>query len=314
MADKLLSELAKGAWSGATAYTVGDIVDNDGSSYICILNGTNHEPPNATYWALLASIGATGATGPTGETGPQGIPGTGEIVGGVENNIVSIDANEMIEDSGKALPTGAVVGTTDTQTLTNKELTSPKVGTSINDTNGNEIIKTPATASAVNELTVTNSATTAPIILSATGGDTNIGVEINPKGTGVIQAKTTVQLTAFSPTADTATGDGKVGLRIPAELDGMNLVAVAACVTTAGTTGTTDVQIRRVRSATPADMLSTKITIDSTEVDTSTAATAAVINGTNDDVATGDQIYIDVDAVSTTKAKGLFVHMTFANP
>jgi len=32
-----------------------------------------------------------------------------------------------------------------TETLTNKTLTSPKVGTAIADTNGNEIIKTPAT-------------------------------------------------------------------------------------------------------------------------------------------------------------------------
>ena len=54
MATKLLSDLAKGAWDSSTAYTVGDIVDHLSSSYICIANSTNNEPPNATYWALLS--------------------------------------------------------------------------------------------------------------------------------------------------------------------------------------------------------------------------------------------------------------------
>lgn len=53
--SKLLSALAKGAWSNATAYTVGDIVDNLSSSYVCTANNTNQEPPNASYWALLSS-------------------------------------------------------------------------------------------------------------------------------------------------------------------------------------------------------------------------------------------------------------------
>lgn len=56
----------KGAWSGATAYAAGDVVSLSGSSYVCVLDHTNHTPPNATYWQLLASIGATGNTGPTG--------------------------------------------------------------------------------------------------------------------------------------------------------------------------------------------------------------------------------------------------------
>ena len=61
-------------------------------------------------------------------------------------------------------------------------------------------------------------------------------------------------------------------------------------------------------------MLSTKITIDSTETSTTTAATPAVINTSNDDVATGDIIYLDVDAVQTTKAKGGAVGLEFRLP
>ena len=73
---------------------------------------------------------------------------------------------------------------TGTQTLTNKTLTSPKIGTSINDTNGNESVKLTATSSAVNEFTIANAATGNDPTLSATGGDTNIDIAIVPKGSG----------------------------------------------------------------------------------------------------------------------------------
>jgi len=73
--------------------------------------------------------------------------------------------------------------------LTSPVLTTPKVVTSINDANGNEVIKTPATASAVNEVTVTNSATGNAVQVSATGDDTNIDLKLVPKGTGGILDK-----------------------------------------------------------------------------------------------------------------------------
>jgi hypothetical protein len=76
---------------------------------------------------------------------------------------------------------------TGTQTLTNKTLTAPKIGTSILDTNGNELFLLTATASAVNELTYANAATGNNPAFTATGGDTNIGLNLVPKGTGVLQ-------------------------------------------------------------------------------------------------------------------------------
>jgi hypothetical protein len=75
-----------------------------------------------------------------------------------------------------------------TQTLTNKTLTSPKIGTNILDTNGNELINFTATGSAVNELTIANAATgVAGPVISATG-ETNVGININPAGTGVLKS------------------------------------------------------------------------------------------------------------------------------
>ena len=81
------------------------------------------------------------------------------------------------------------VTTTGTQTLTNKTLTSPKIGTSILDTNGNQLALLTATSSAVNEVTLANAATGNNPIISATGDDSNIGISFVTKGTGVIKAE-----------------------------------------------------------------------------------------------------------------------------
>ena len=75
---------------------------------------------------------------------------------------------------------------TGTETLTNKTITSPKIGTAILDTNGNELLKLTATGSAVNELTYANAATGNKPTLTASGDDTNIGVSIQPKGSGQV--------------------------------------------------------------------------------------------------------------------------------
>lgn len=56
----------------------------------------------------------------------------------------------------------------------------------IGDTNGNELLKFSATASAVNEPTITNAATGNNPSISATGGDTNVGLDLKPKGTGKV--------------------------------------------------------------------------------------------------------------------------------
>jgi hypothetical protein len=64
-----------GAWDSGTTYDVGDAVESAGSAYICTAESTNNEPPNASYWDLLAEKGDTGATGATGDTGATGAAG-----------------------------------------------------------------------------------------------------------------------------------------------------------------------------------------------------------------------------------------------
>ena len=79
---------------------------------------------------------------------------------------------------------------TGTQTLTNKTLTSPKIGTSILDTNGLELALITATGSAVNEFTIANAAAGAGPTLSATGDESNVDINVNPKGSGVLKSAT----------------------------------------------------------------------------------------------------------------------------
>jgi len=155
------------------------------------------------------------------------------------------------------------------------------------------------------------------LVLGDLWSDTNTTPAITKTCTAVdpvtfVSIRRGVQVVVVDFTTDVATGDGQFYFHVDSSLNGMNLVDVHAEVITAGTTGTTNIQIRNVTDS--QDMLSTVITIDSTETGSDTGATPAVINTTYDDVATNDVIAIDVDAVSTTAPKGLIVTMGFQLP
>ena len=127
--------------------------------------------------------------------------------------LVFATANDGTNPDIDTLPAGDVT-LTGTQTLTNKTLTSPKIGTSILDTNGNELALLTATGSAVNEFTIANAATGAGPTLSSTGGDSNIDINITPKGTGdVVLAGDTVKV-GDSGAAATLTSNGAGTLTI----------------------------------------------------------------------------------------------------
>ena len=58
-----------GTWSAAVTYSPLDVVQYAGSTYYALTTNTNQVPPNATYWQIFASIGATGPQGPAGPSG-----------------------------------------------------------------------------------------------------------------------------------------------------------------------------------------------------------------------------------------------------
>ena len=103
-------------------------------------------------------------------------------------------------------------------------------------------------------------------------------------------------------------GNGITHVTIPSPLNSRKLQNAEAHVYTVGTGGSiTTVQLHNLTDA--VDMLSTAITIDLNEKDSSTAATPHVIGASNT-VATGDVIRIDVDAVATNTL-GLEIRMVF---
>jgi hypothetical protein len=146
-----------------------------------------------------------------------------------------------------------------------------------------------------------------------------------PAGGGTVPSaniRKTIVIAVTAPTDAVATGDGQFYFTCPAELTGMNLVAVYASVLVASTSGTPTIQIARGRRSAVdgalsfADMLSTRITIDADEYDSNSATAAAVINASNDDIVSStyaDVLRIDVD-VAGTGTQGLEVRASFQTP
>lgn len=158
----------------------------------------------------------------------------------------------------------------------------------------------------------------------ATAAETTTGTDtaraVTPDGlAGSIFGTESVTVEVFAAATTVTTGDGKKYFRVPLALNGMNLISVGAGNFAKSTSGNPTVQIARGRqsSATSAhsfvDMLSTAITIDANDYDSKDAGTPAAINSSNDDVATGDLIRIDVDTAGTGTT-GLFVTMGFQLP
>lgn len=118
-----------------------------------------------------------------------------------------------------------------------------------------------------------------------------------------------IQLKVFDDVTNILTGDGRLIFCVPSSLNGYNLVDAQAYVTSVSSSGLPTVQLRNINNGN-SDMLSTRMTIDTTEFTSYTAATPRVINLAKDDVSTGQLIAIDVD-VAGTGAKGLGVNLTF---
>ena len=150
----------------------------------------NNAEGGSTYSVTVKTVSGTGVTWAAGETGYK---------------LLFSDGTNVV-DAGFA---DGDVTLTGTQTLTNKTLTSPKIGTSFLDTGGNELALLTATGSAVNEFTIANAAAGNGPTLSSTGSsDSNIDINITPKGTGdVVLAGDTVKV-GDAAAAATLTSNG----------------------------------------------------------------------------------------------------------
>lgn len=115
-------------------------------------------------------------------------------------------------------------------------------------------------------------------------------------------------IAVFGATTSCTIGDGVIGFCVPAWMNGREITSVTAAVHTAGVTGSLTLQVRRRRAGSDVDVLSSALALAGVVTNTSTN-----INTSNDDLATGDMIYIDRDSIHTgTAAKGLTVTVTAA--
>lgn len=182
----------------------------------------------STSWVALS--GATSVTLLTG--GPsKDLFATGITITNNDTAAVTITINHVVEGVTSRL-TKKTLQVDDTLTYANGtftvsdvngQLRASSVPSALTDSNGNELIKSSAVASAVNEITVTNAATGNSPSLSATGDDTDINLTLTPKGAGFnisngpFQVRDSVSVTA-------TVGGGTTGL-IPA---GSSLVVVTS--------------------------------------------------------------------------------------
>lgn len=148
-----------------------------------------HQSHNAEIVAIETKIG-TGASTPAANKILYAT-GTGTSAW---QGLTSAQLSALISDE---TGTGSVVfGTAptisapvvSTGTFASPVLTTPAVVTSINDANGNAVIKTPATAAAVNQVTITNAATGNSPRIAASGGDA--AAHLNLRGLGLAKTVT----------------------------------------------------------------------------------------------------------------------------
>jgi len=138
----------------------------------------------------------------------------------------------------------------------------------------------------------------------------------NSLSTFITQDYEELQIPVTAWTTDNAVGDGKFYFRIGHKLAGLNLIYVHAEVITAGTATAAELLTITIYNVTQAaDILSTAITLDSTETGSDTADAAAVIDAAQDDMSINDVIQINIDEIfATTASKGLIITLGFDIP
>ena len=182
--------------------TITDIADEDDFS-------SNSATKLATQQSIKAYIEANRdvqgvqATGTEINTSSDGDTSVGTTAVAGSDGIVTNDAGTMRQTSVDTFDT-YFAGTT--KTLTNKTLTAPKIvdGGFIADANGNEAIVLQTASSAVNAIEITNAATGGAVVVGAMGDDSNIDIDISPKGTGEVNIA--AGNLNYAGTAVTATG------------------------------------------------------------------------------------------------------------
>lgn len=188
----------KGTWNASTnTPTLTSSVGTKGDYYVVSVAGAT-SIDGISNWGVGDWIAYNGSTWQRVEGGAD-LNGVNLTVSGTTTLSNLTASTALALDASKNIVSVTNTGTGSNVLATSPSITTPRVITSLNDTNGNELIAVTAVASAVNELTITNAAIANSPTISATGADTNIDIKLTAKGTGnVIASGLLVGATASS--------------------------------------------------------------------------------------------------------------------
>jgi len=294
----------EGAWNGSIAYSTNEAVEHGGSAYICLQTSTGDEPgtsAGAAYWDLLAQKGDTGEAGAdiyktvdgdTGSVVASGVADTLAIKGGT-----GITTAAASESAGDEVVVSADVGEAgDIVEINPDDAAAAGASGKLADAAHQHAFPC-GTPGNITEGT------------AAAEGDAASGARSNHVH-GFVLTRSVCFIIGESDD-DVEVADGKNGFCVSSAYNGFNVVGATASLHTPGaTSGTTDFQIRRRREDAEVDVLSTKVTIDTT----AHTASDGVVNTDNDDLETGDILYADVDAITGTAGKGAVFTVDFEKP
>lgn len=236
--------------AGAGLFVEGDSDSNIGAITFASASATKFQIGNGSSQADIVDVSST-------QTLTNKTIGGGQISGNITGNAANVTGIVAVGNGGtgatsltgvvigtgttamtvKANPLGAFVGDSDTQTLTAKTLTSPKVNQINDTTNDLSTLVFVAPTSSVNRLTVTASIATSAPSLSATGTDTNISLNLVPKGSGVVQAGG-IEVVTLSGT-QTLTNKSIAGSQITGNISGNAANVTGTVAVSNGGTGVT---------------------------------------------------------------------------
>jgi hypothetical protein len=195
-----------GTWAAPSAISGSALTKVDDTNVTLTLGGS---PSTALVNSASITVGWTGTLAVN--RGGTGISSFGTGVATFLGTPSSANlASAVTDETGS----GALVfGTSPT-------LTTPRIN-QINDSNGNEELIFTTTASAVNEFTITNAVTGSHPTLAATGNDSTVSLNFQPKGSGQVNILgTSTQQGRFVVYEQTTNGSNGIVVTPPAALSG----------------------------------------------------------------------------------------------
>jgi len=187
------AQLKNGATSAGFAEFFED--SDNGTNKVTLIGPASTADVTLTLPAETGTVLSTGTTANTLITGQTSIT-SGDVASGSDELLISdasastfkrVTVDNLISSAGGLT---SVAADSSPQLGANLDTNSFNIliddAHFIADENGNEQIIFQTTSSAVNQIDVTNAATGNPPSISATGGDTNINLQLTPKGSGKV--------------------------------------------------------------------------------------------------------------------------------